>query len=139
MKPDDRGQRQTAYQIRVASCRKLLDGERADRWDSGRVASDQSLYVPYQGGLLASRNECWWQVRIWDEQNNVSAWSEPAVWSMGLLADADWSGAAWIGCDEAGDDGIEIARREGRPSGCGFPRGTRPMMRRWRPAISGGR
>ena len=31
------------------------------------------------------------------------------MWSMGLLADADWSGAAWIGCDEAGDDGVEIA------------------------------
>ena len=109
VKPDDRGQRQTAYQIRVASCRTLLDGERADRWDSGRVATDQSLYVPYQGGLLASHDECWWTVRIWDAQHNVSAWSEPAVWSMGLLADVDWSGAAWIGCDEANDDGIEIA------------------------------
>ena len=58
---------------------------RADRWDTGRVASDQSIHVPYQGQPLASRSECWWKVRIWDEQNSASAWSEPALWSMGLL------------------------------------------------------
>ena len=27
---------------------------------------------------------------------------------MGLLADRDWQGAAWIGCDEARDEGIDI-------------------------------
>jgi alpha-L-rhamnosidase len=108
IRPDGRGQRQTAYQIRVASRRRLLDEDQADRWDSGRIESDRSLYVPYGGRPLASRNACWWKVRIWDERNNVSAWSEPVLWSMGLLTDEDWSGAAWIGCDEAGDEGVEI-------------------------------
>ena len=41
-------------------------------------------------------------------RSSESAWSEPARWSMGLLADADWSGATWIGCDEAADEGVEI-------------------------------
>ncbi|MHB8953470.1 MAG: family 78 glycoside hydrolase catalytic domain [Pirellulaceae bacterium] len=108
-KPDGRGQQQTAYQIQVAGCRRLLEEDGADRWDSGRVESDQSLSVVYEGSPLASHQECWWKVRIWDEQQSVSAWSEPAMWSMGLLSDADWSGAAWIGRDEASNDGIEIA------------------------------
>ena len=48
-----RGQRQTAYQVLVASSRSLLEQEQGDCWDSGRVASDQSLHVPYQGQPLA--------------------------------------------------------------------------------------
>ena len=136
---DARGQRQTAYQILVASRRSLLDENQGDRWDTGRVESDQSIHVPYQGRPLASRSECWWKVRIWDEQNNVSAWSEPARWSMGLLTDADWSGAKWIGCDEAGDEGVEDRRRQGGPVALVSRRETRLMMRRSRPATSGGR
>ena len=106
--PDVRGQRQTAYQVLVASRRSLLDEDRGDRWDTGRVASNQSVHVPYQGRPLTSRNECWWKVRIWDEHNNPSAWSEPALWTMGILHDADWAGAKWIGCDEPADEGLEI-------------------------------
>ncbi len=103
-----RGQRQTAYQILVASRRSLLDEGKADLWDTGRAASDQSIHVPYQGRVPASRQECWWKVRIWDERNSPSVWAEPARWSMGLLKEADWAGAKWIGLDEAGDEGIEI-------------------------------
>ncbi|MGO8745080.1 MAG: family 78 glycoside hydrolase catalytic domain, partial [Thermoguttaceae bacterium] len=44
----------------------------------------------------------------WDEQNNPSAWSEPSLWTMGLLHTADWAGAQWIGCDEPGDEGLAI-------------------------------
>jgi len=102
-----RGQRQTGYQILVASTRALLDQDQGDRWDSGRVISDQSILVPYAGQPLSSRSACWWKVRIWDERDHVSAWSQPACWSMGLLTESDWHGAAWIGCDEPVDEGIE--------------------------------
>lgn len=105
---DARGQRQTAYQILVASRRSLLEQGQADRWDSGRIAADRSLHVPYQGQPLSSHNECWWKVRIWDEQDRESRWSEPAKWTMGLLRDADWAGAQWIGCDDAPEDGLDL-------------------------------
>ncbi len=105
---DSRGQSQTAYQILVASRRSLLEQDQADRWDSGRIASDRSLHVSYQGRSLASHDECWWKVRIWDEKNGVSRWSEPAVWTMGLLSEADWDGAQWIGCDEPSEEGLEL-------------------------------
>ena len=72
---------------------------RAILWDSGKVASDQSIQVRYAGKPLVSEQECFWKVRVWDEQGKASAWSEPARWSMGLLKPSDWH-AKWIGLDE---------------------------------------
>jgi len=80
---DLRGQTQTAWQVRVASSEKLL--EEPDLWDSHKQFSMQSTRVKYQGKKLESRQECWWQVRVWDRDGFVSDWSEPATWRMGLL------------------------------------------------------
>jgi alpha-L-rhamnosidase len=94
-----RDQSQTAYQVLVASSsRKLADNE-GDLWDSGKVVSDQSIQVNYAGTALPSRAECFWKVRVWDQAGRISDWSRPAQWSMGLLAQADWNGAQWIGLD----------------------------------------
>ena len=88
-----RGTRQTAYQVRVNS-------DQGEVWDSGKVASDASIQQVYQGQPLASRQRVGWQVRVWDEHDQDSAWSKPARWEMGLLEPADWQ-AAWITPDPA--------------------------------------
>jgi alpha-L-rhamnosidase len=106
--PKARGQRQTAYQVLAASTRAALDKDQADLWDSGMVASDQSVHVVYAGKPLASGMECFWKVRVKDEKGATSAWSGPARWTMGLLEKSDWSGK-WIG-------GKEVFKRGG-----GFP------------------
>jgi len=90
-----RGEKQTAYQIMVASSAKLLEQRKADLWDSGRVASDATTQIVYKGSTLHSRAQCFWQVRAWDKDGEASAWSKPACWSVGLLQPADWS-AKWI-------------------------------------------
>jgi alpha-L-rhamnosidase len=90
-----RGERQTAYEIMVASTPEGLAGNKGDLWDSGTVSSDQTLYIPYGGGGLASLQQCYWKVRIWDREGNPSAWSQPSQWTMGLLAATDWKGQ-WI-------------------------------------------
>lgn len=82
------GDCQTAYQIVVTSD----DGE---LWDTGKVASDQSVLVPYEGLPLKSRMRCRWNVRVWDRDGQPSQWSEPALWTMGLLDPSDWQ-AQWI-------------------------------------------
>jgi alpha-L-rhamnosidase len=38
-------------------------------------------------------------VRVWNQDGKVTAWSQPALWTMGLLQPADWQ-AKWIGWDE---------------------------------------
>jgi alpha-L-rhamnosidase len=91
-----RGQKQTAYQVLVAGDAAMLREDRGDLWDSGKVASDQSVHVVYGGSGLPSRTRCYWKVRAWDKSGKASAFSEPAVWEMGLLAPEDWS-PKWIG------------------------------------------
>jgi alpha-L-rhamnosidase len=94
--PGERGKKQTAYQILVAASDATLRADRGDLWDSGKVESNQSAQVPYGGKPLAPRQRCWWKVRVWDERGKPSGWSEPALWSMGLLNPGDWQGG-WIG------------------------------------------
>jgi alpha-L-rhamnosidase len=90
-----RGQKQTGYQIMVASSRALLDQDRSDIWNSGRVDSSQSILVPFAGGKLLSNQECYWKVRIYDKDKKLSEWSSVARFSMGLLHPEDWTGT-WI-------------------------------------------
>ncbi len=93
-----RGARQTAYRILVASSPELLADDRGDLWDTGKVSSDQTNQVEYQGKPLTSRMRCWWKVRIWDAAGKPGPWSEPATWSMGLLEPDDVV-AKWIGLE----------------------------------------
>ena len=91
LESDQRGERQTAYQVLVASREALLKEHRGDLWNSGKVASDQSVNVVYTGEPLNSRQQCFWKVRVWDKDGKPSMWSKPSLWSMGLLKPGDWS------------------------------------------------
>ena len=91
-----RGQKQTAFRVLVASTREKLAADTGDLWDSGCIASDQSVHVPYAGRTLRSHQACFWKVRVWDRDGNSSPWSGPAAWSMGILKDDEWK-AKWIG------------------------------------------
>jgi alpha-L-rhamnosidase len=82
---------QTAYTIVAASSLDLL-AKAPDIWDSGKVTSDQTLYIPYKGVALTSRQKVYWQVRFWDEKGNKSDWSKVAHFELGLLNNEDWSG-----------------------------------------------
>jgi alpha-L-rhamnosidase len=86
----ERGQKQTAYQILVANDEKTLKGDRGNLWDSGKVASDQTVNVVYAGKPLTSREQCFWKIKIWDKDGKSSGWSEMAKWTMGLLQPEDW-------------------------------------------------
>ncbi|WP_419211111.1 family 78 glycoside hydrolase catalytic domain [Maribacter sp. X9] len=90
----ERGQAQSAYQIRVASSQQKLDAP--DLWDSGKIRSSKSIGIRYAGKKLNSRQECWWQVRVWDKNGDFSKWSDISTWRMGLLNKSDWQ-AKWIG------------------------------------------
>jgi alpha-L-rhamnosidase len=127
-----RGAMQSAYQVLVASSVKLLAGDQGDLWDSGRVSSDQSLLVEYAGKPLESRAVCFWKVRVWDGRGQVSPWSRPASWSMGLLKTEDWQ-AKWVGNDDPPrNEPLEGAQwiwaNEGNPA-VSAPPGTRYFRR----------
>ena len=79
---------QTAYEINVSDGKHKV-------WGSGKVMSDQSVYVDYKGEALRSFEKYTWQVRVWDNNGKPTNWSVPASFKMGLLAPADWK-AQWI-------------------------------------------
>lgn len=84
---------QTAYSLRVAvdpkfSASKII-------WQSGKVASDESVLVSYKGPDLKACQRYYWQVRVWDNKGRVSKWSEVAFWETGLLNPGNWK-AKWI-------------------------------------------
>ena len=91
-----RGQRQTAYQILVATQPGLLDQDKGDQWDSGKVVSEDSTQVVYSGKPLASGAAYYWKVRTWDKDGNASPYSRVVQFEMGLLSADEWKGQ-WIG------------------------------------------
>src|SRR5437016_4923029 len=94
MQSKERGERQTAWQVCVASTQAKLKADQGDLWDSGKVLSDQTIQVRYGGKPLTAHAECFWKVRTWDKSGKQSAWSQPAHWTMGLLSPSDWK-AEW--------------------------------------------
>ncbi|MEI7900175.1 MAG: family 78 glycoside hydrolase catalytic domain [bacterium] len=107
-KAEGRGQKQTAYQVLVASSAELLKQDKGDLWDSKKAVSDQSIQVEYAGKPLESRMACHWKVRAWLNDGKPTAWSAPAAWSMGLLKPGDWQ-AKWV---RAGGDTSPWLRKE---------------------------
>lgn len=79
-----RGERQTAYQILAVSRKELLEEGTADLWDSGKIAEERNYGISYDGKPLGCRQEVFWKVRIWDERDTVSAWSDHARFETGL-------------------------------------------------------
>lgn len=108
LKSEQRNRVQTAYQLLAADSAEALARDEGTLWDSGKVASSESLHVRYAGKPLASRAQCWWKVRVWDNDDTVSDWSAPAKFSVGLLERDAWQ-AQWIGCADANVFDFEAA------------------------------
>ena len=83
---------QTYYEIQVASDSVLLAQGKADLWNTGKLKSDASVMVPYQGKTLTSRSLCYWRVRVWDSKKQVSPWSPVARFGVGILDKSQMQG-----------------------------------------------
>ena len=66
---------QAAYEVEVGP----------DLWSSGKVGSADQVMVPYGGKPLASRQQAWWRVRVWDDKGKASAWSPKQRFGIGVL------------------------------------------------------
>lgn len=95
---DKRGVSQSAFEIRTAATHKDVASGKNIIWSTGKVKSDQSIQVVYNGPAPESRRRVYWQVRIWDNSGKKSEWSEPSFWETGLQKKNDWK-AKWISAD----------------------------------------
>jgi alpha-L-rhamnosidase len=87
---------QTAYQILVASSKKLLDKNIGDLWNSGKTKSSRQNHVEFGGKALLAATRYFWKARTWDKDEQVGPFSKPNTFDVGLLKASDWNGAKWI-------------------------------------------
>src|SRR2546428_11704994 len=71
LEDSERGARQTAYQVLVASSSTLLEHNQGNIWDDGKIESDRSVHVVYGGPALVSRRRYHWKVRTWDKSGKI--------------------------------------------------------------------
>ncbi|MCK3685265.1 glycoside hydrolase family 78 protein [Maribellus sp. YY47] len=95
LQSDERNVMQSAYEIRVAASESALNSSGKLIWTSGKVNSDKSVNIAYEGPALSSMQRVYWKVRVWDQNGKASAWSAPAFWEMGILQPSEWQ-AEWI-------------------------------------------
>jgi alpha-L-rhamnosidase len=88
-----RGYKQTAYQLAVT------DESGKTVWNSGKIKSDVSLNIEYNGLPLSATTRYNWVIDVWDQEGQKHAaksWFETGLMSAGPSLSA-WSGAKWIG------------------------------------------
>ena len=88
---DKRDVRQTAYQI-------VVSDDKGEVWNTGKVESEQQLWIPYAGKQLTSGTFCTWKVKVWTTAGE-SEWSSDECFSIGLLDEGKWRGY-WIGLEQ---------------------------------------
>jgi alpha-L-rhamnosidase len=106
----ERNWKQAAYQVLVASAEERLQVGSTDIWDSGKIASSESIGIAYRGPDLESRKRYYWKVLVWDGAGKSYESSESAWWEMGLLHPGDWK-AKWIRWQYPDEDSERAAIR----------------------------
>ena len=93
-----RGAKQSAYRIIVASSEEVIRRHAGDLWDSGKVRSDQSLNIGYDGRPLLPQSSYWWAVLVWDHNDQDSPFSTPQLFHTGDFdAPRAWPGESrWV-------------------------------------------
>ncbi len=80
-----------------------LDAGKGELWSTGKVKSDETIQIEYDGKKLASDQQAFWKVRVWNGADEPGEWSEPATWTAGLMDASEWK-AKWIGYEASADD-----------------------------------
>ena len=75
---DQKNSLQTAFRILVASTPGNIRNNIGDFWDSGKIPSDQSINITYDGKALIPGKIYYWKVKSWINQGPGSDFSEVA-------------------------------------------------------------
>jgi alpha-L-rhamnosidase len=103
IKSDVNDVKQTAYQIMVASTLENLNANKADLWDSGKVTSNESVNIIYNGKKLGDRQNAFWKVTVFTNKGEIKLVTT-AHFSIGILTYADWKSTRWIGYEKLSKD-----------------------------------
>ena len=101
------GTKQTAYRISVGSSLENLS--KGDCWYSGKVLSDQSQFITYNGSRLYPGKTYYWSVQVWDQQNKSA--QKSGFFTL-APSDEELSVAKWIGAITKVDSHLPEGRKD---------------------------
>lgn len=128
---DDTDVTQVAYRVLVSESMEVLKNDKGSCWDSGKVASSNSIQVSYAGVPLQASKTYYWKIKIWDNKGRESEWSDIAYWKMGLLSSVDWGNAKWIAFeDEQKEKRVVPGIHFGGPDELGNMKNVLPYFRK---------
>ncbi|MBK5202510.1 MAG: family 78 glycoside hydrolase catalytic domain [Prolixibacteraceae bacterium] len=111
IKTTEQGVSQSAWEVEIASSEKTLKNGKADIWKSCKQISDKQFDIkPYEVDF-AETTRYFWRVRIWDDHGNISNWSHPAFFSIGILKEQSWKGK-WMTYPYKKDRALPYFRKE---------------------------
>ncbi|NMC37181.1 MAG: family 78 glycoside hydrolase catalytic domain [Bacteroidales bacterium] len=128
-----RGAAQTAFQIILDPEKNRLKSERVCHWNSGKISSSESLWIDYSGLALEPAQKYYWKVRIWDQNDVPSEWSEAAFFITGIFGGEKWNEARWISNETIPDSLILVPGVHGNGDNLGnkaLKRTTVPYFRK---------
>lgn len=80
---EERGKRQTGYEILAASSQELLDKGEGDLWKAEVKESGHHYLVPWAGKQLKDGQKVHWKVRVSDEKGEQGGWSPVGTFVVG--------------------------------------------------------
>lgn len=91
----ERNQKQIAYELLVGDNINQIRRLEGNMWSTGKISSSKNLNVKYNGNPLKPYTRYYWRVRVVNQNEQVSPWSEIAWFETALLGDTEWE-AKWI-------------------------------------------
>jgi alpha-L-rhamnosidase len=100
-----RNQFQSAYELLVSDNLAAIQQGKGNIWTTGKITTAQNLHIEYNGTPLKSFTKYYWRVRVYNQDGEASAWSQPATFETAMLQPEDWK-AQWIG------DGSQLPEKD---------------------------
>lgn len=96
---EDADIQQKFYRLEVAESESDIKNNKHLIWESGKIASDQSHLVTYNGPRLNANKTYWWKVTVWTSEGTKFE-SKPRSFLTSRDDTAKWS-ATWIGLNDS--------------------------------------
>lgn len=95
---------QTAYQIQIVSDPVDFGSPAKRVWATGEIKSECSILVKGDIRVLKPAQKYYWRVKVRDQNGRTTSWSEISSFTTGLIDEADWHNAHWIGYEDIGKE-----------------------------------
>ena len=101
---------QQACQVIISNDRDIIDVSGENIWDSQKLETSNSIQIRYDGPALENGKEYFARVRVWDQNDVPSAWSEGVRFIVPMEYPGDWQ-AEWLTYDYEPDEAMPLFRK----------------------------